>query len=106
MGHETEVWEGRMDEQRPKADSVMVIDAAPAEIGATPSPTSNPANPFGLLKHQFVVAAEAAWTNEQRRAIQKELCTKAQVIRERLDTFLDQLRAERGSRYGNLQAND
>ncbi len=95
-----------MDEQQPKADSVTVMDVEPAGTETPPSRPHNPANPFGLLTHQFVVAAEAAWTNEQRRAIQKELCTKAQVMRARLETFLDQLRAERAGRHGNLQEND
>ncbi len=88
-----------MDEQQPKADSVTVMDVEPAETGKVPAHPHNPVNPFGLLTRQFVVAAEAAWTNEQRRAIQQELCTKAQVMRERLDTFLDQLRADRACRY-------
>ncbi|CCF83278.1 hypothetical protein [Nitrolancea hollandica] len=95
-----------MDEQQPKADSVTVMDVAPAETGETTPHTFNPANPFGLLTRQFVVAAEAAWTNEQRRAIQQELCTKAQVMRERLDTFLDQLRADRACRYDDEAERD
>lgn len=90
-----------MDEQQPKADSVMVMDVAPAEASKTPPHAVDPANPFGLLTHQFMVVAEAAWTDEQRRAIQKDLCNKAQVMRERLDMFLVQLRAERVGRYDN-----
>lgn len=84
-----------MSEQQPKADSVSATDVASDEASEAPTHTDNLANPFGLLKHQFTVPADAAWTSEQRQAIQKDLFIRAQVMRERLYALLEQLRAER-----------
>ncbi len=84
-----------MSEQQPKSDSVKVIEVVPAEANEESPSTDNQANPLGLLGHQFTVAAEAAWTSDQRQEIQKNLIRNAQAMRERLDTFLHQLRADR-----------